>query len=68
MLRKWRASFFQREALAAGALRHPHIVAVTDVGEDFGIAYLVMEWLEGRTLEEELRRHLRISLPDTTKI
>ena len=59
---------FQREALAAGALRHPHIVAVTDVGEDFGIAYLVMEWLEGRTLEEELRRHLRISLPDTTKI
>ncbi len=28
---------FQREALAAGALNHPHIVAVTDVGEDFGI-------------------------------
>ncbi len=59
---------FQREALAAGALRHAHIVAVTDVGEDFGIAYLVMEWLEGRTLEEELRQRQRLSLPDVTKI
>ena len=53
---------FQREAQAAGALNHPHIVAVTDVGEDFGIAYLVMEWLEGRTLEQELRQSLKISL------
>ncbi|MGI8641784.1 MAG: protein kinase domain-containing protein [Pyrinomonadaceae bacterium] len=56
---------FQREAQAAGALNHPHIVAVTDVGEDFGIAYLVMEWLEGRTLEQELRQHQQISLLNT---
>ncbi len=56
---------FQREAQAAGALNHPHIVAVTDVGEDFGIAYLVMEWLEGRTLEQELRQFQQISLADT---
>lgn len=56
---------FQREALAAGALNHPHIVAVTDVGKDFGIAYLVMEWLEGRTLEEELQHSRRISLSET---
>ena len=58
---------FQREAQAAGALNHPHIVAVTDVGEDFGIAYLVMEWLEGRTLEQELRQFEKIS-PFDTKI
>ncbi len=57
---------FQREAQAAGALNHPHIVAVTDVGEDFGIAYLVMEWLEGRTLEQELRQYRQI-LPSDTK-
>ena len=56
---------FRREAQAAGALNHPHIVAVTDVGEDFGIAYLVMEWLEGRTLEQELRQYQQISLSDT---
>jgi serine/threonine protein kinase len=33
---------FQREALTAGRLMHPHIVAVTDVGEEAGFAYLVM--------------------------
>ncbi|MBA3631256.1 MAG: tetratricopeptide repeat protein [Acidobacteria bacterium] len=59
---------FQREARAAGALNHPHIVSVTDVGEDFGIAYLVMEWLEGRTLEQELRQYQQISLSDTKVI
>jgi len=59
---------FQREAQAAGALNHPHIVAVTDVGEESGVVYLVMEWLEGRTLEHELRQYRRVSLPDTTKI
>ncbi len=59
---------FRREAQAAGALNHPHIVAVTDVGEDFGIAYLVMEWLEGRTLEHELRQFQRIALSDAIVI
>ncbi|HEX8846853.1 MAG TPA: protein kinase [Pyrinomonadaceae bacterium] len=47
---------FQREALTAGRLSHPHIVAVTDVGEESDFAYLVMEWLEGTTLEDELRK------------
>jgi serine/threonine protein kinase/uncharacterized integral membrane protein len=52
---------FQREALTAGRLVHPHIVAVTDVGEDSGFAYLVMEWLEGSTLEDELRTRVPFS-------
>jgi serine/threonine protein kinase len=46
---------FQREALTAGRLSHPHIVAVIDVGEHEGFAYMVMEWLDGRTLEQEMR-------------
>ncbi|MGA9998379.1 MAG: serine/threonine-protein kinase [Pyrinomonadaceae bacterium] len=46
---------FQREALTAGRLTHPNIVAVTDTGEEAGFAFLVMEWLEGRTLDDELR-------------
>ncbi len=46
---------FQREARTAGRLQHRHIVAVTDVGEENGIAYLVMEWLEGRSLDEEMK-------------
>src|SRR5512143_1497830 len=38
---------FRREAQAAGALSHPHIITVFDVGED----YFVMELLEGATLQ-----------------
>ncbi|MDQ3821584.1 MAG: protein kinase, partial [Acidobacteriota bacterium] len=52
---------FQREALTAGRLMHPHIVAVTDVGEESDFAYLVMEWLDGYTLEDELRRRVPFS-------
>jgi serine/threonine protein kinase len=60
---------FQREALTAGRLTHPHIVAVTDVGEEAGFAYLVMEWLEGVTLEDELRaRHAPLSLEETAML
>src|SRR5258708_6040055 len=49
---------FRREARAAGRLRHPNVVDVTDfgfahVGED-QVAYLVMEYLDGYTLSEIL--------------
>ena len=43
---------FQREAQAAGVLSHPNIVNVFDYGEDSGILYLVMEFLEGKSLEK----------------
>lgn len=43
---------FQREAQAAGVLTHPNIVTVYDFGEDQGILYLAMEFLEGKSLEE----------------
>jgi serine/threonine protein kinase len=43
---------FQREAQAAGVLSHPNIVNVFDYGEDNGILYLVMEYLEGKSLEK----------------
>jgi serine/threonine protein kinase len=59
---------FQREALTAGRLMHPHIVAVTDVGEESGFAYLVMEWLEGRTLEQELRTRIPFSPQETASL
>jgi TonB family protein len=42
---------FRNEGIAVGALNHPSIVAVYDVGEDF----LVMEYVEGRTLQSVLR-------------
>ena len=46
---------FQREALTAGSLNHPNIVAVHDVGADGGRAYLVMELVHGRTLADVIR-------------
>jgi serine/threonine protein kinase len=43
-----------RESQAGGQLSHPHIVAVYDVAEEGDIAYIVMEFVVGRTLEKAL--------------
>jgi eukaryotic-like serine/threonine-protein kinase len=43
---------FAQEAMAAGRLNHPNIVAVHDLVEIAGVAYLVMEYVDGRTLAE----------------
>jgi len=49
---------FLREASLAGQLQHPHIVTIHDYGRaEDGFCYLVMEYLEGYTLREVLRRH-----------
>ena len=45
---------FAGEARAAGRLAHPNAVAVFDVGEDAGVAFLVMEQVAGPTLAREL--------------
>ena len=47
---------FDREARAISHLDHPHICALYDVGEDRGTAYLVMQYLEGETLENVLKK------------
>ena len=47
---------FYREARAAGALAHPGIVSVFDVGEDEGVPFLVMEFVHGRTLADAMRK------------
>lgn len=47
---------FEREARAISSLNHPHICSLYDVGEDEGIEYLVMEFLEGETLSQRLSR------------
>jgi len=46
---------FLREARSAGRLNHPNIVTIFDVGEDAGVAYIAMELLEGRSLQQMLR-------------
>src|SRR5216683_737593 len=45
---------FEQEARAAGALNHPNITAVYDIGSVDGSPYIVTELLEGETLRERL--------------
>src|SRR3954452_9299543 len=45
---------FQNEARAAGVLNHPNIVTIYDAGEEDGIFYIAMEFIEGTTLHEVL--------------
>ena len=46
---------FRREAQSAASLNHHNIVAVYDTGEDEGTPYIIMEYVEGRTLRDVLR-------------
>ncbi len=43
---------FYREAETAGQLRHPNIVTIYDVGEEQGLAYIAMDFLQGRPMSD----------------
>src|SRR5579871_2637185 len=47
---------FEQEARATGALNHPNILAIHELGAQEGHPYIVSELLEGETLRERLRR------------
>ena len=59
---------FQREALSASSLSHPNIVAMYDVGEDDGLYYIVMEYVEGKTLKQLLKKRGSLTLSETIDI
>jgi len=48
---------FIREAQAAAGLRHPGIVVIYDVSQQDGLYYIAMEYLEGQTLDQLIRRN-----------
>jgi formylglycine-generating enzyme required for sulfatase activity len=59
---------FFREARAAAALKHPHIVGIYYVGEDRGTPFLAMEFLEGEPLDARLKREASLSVADLLHI
>ena len=48
---------FRREAQASAGLNHPNIVSVFDTGSEDGVPYIVMEFVEGKTLADVLAEH-----------
>jgi serine/threonine protein kinase len=61
---EYRARFY-REARASGVLAHPAIVPVFDVGEHEGAPFLVMEFVDGHTLDSVMKKGERFTLDRT---
>ena len=59
---------FQREALSASSLSHPNIVEMYDVGEDNGLYYIIMEYVEGKTLKQLLKKRGSLTLSEAIDI
>lgn len=59
---------FRREAKAAAGLNHPNVVGIHDWGEVEGVPYIVMEYVEGETLKDLIRRRGRLNGNDAVRI
>ncbi len=53
---------FRREAIASARIQHPNIIYITDFGHEDDLIFLVMEYLEGRGLDEVLSQNVRLPL------
>jgi len=62
------AARFLREARAAAAVRHDHVITIYQVGQDGETPFIAMELLEGETLEQRLRRNGKLGVSETLRI
>lgn len=61
-------SRFYREARAVAKLSHPNITQIYQIGEDGGCLYFAMEYVEGETVSDRLKRQGSYSLADAAKV
>ncbi|WNB90448.1 Stk1 family PASTA domain-containing Ser/Thr kinase [Bacillus sp. NEB1478] len=59
---------FKREAESATSLDHPNIVSIFDVGEDDDIYFIVMEYVQGKTLKQYIKEHGKLSVEESLHI
>lgn len=59
---------FKREATSAASLSHPNIVNVHDVGAENHINFIVMEYINGKTLKQVIKENVRLSSDNTLEI
>lgn len=59
---------FLRESRAVARIDHPHVVTIHHVGEEGGLPYLVMPFLEGRSLADHLRQEGRLPIAEALRI
>lgn len=59
---------FHREAQAAASLSHQHVVNIYDLGQENGIYYIVMEYVDGITLKKYINSHAPLSIEEAVNI
>ena len=59
---------FLQEARAAAVLSHPGVTTVFRVGSEGGVPFMVMEWLDGKTLEDILRERERFEIGEAARL
>jgi tRNA A-37 threonylcarbamoyl transferase component Bud32 len=59
---------FEREAQAAAAIEHDHIVAIHQVGSDNGVPFLAMPFLQGESLDDRLHHERRLPIDEVLRI
>ncbi|UCC38323.1 MAG: protein kinase [Candidatus Aminicenantes bacterium] len=59
---------FLREAQAAGKLTHPNIITIYDVGREKDLTYIVMQYIEGQSLQQIFSSRKKFSIPELVEL